>query len=173
MLSLKIMLVEKCVNMTKCREEWVNLLRPRQNGRHFTDVFKCIFLNENIQISIKISLQFVPNGPINNIPTLVRIMAWCRPDGKPSSGPMMVSLLWHICVTRPQWVNVTWWMFSSLSLCSSVLWFCGQKWIHLRNNWFIKMCHMYLQINNLIIIAHVYHCSPDNDNGFTHYHTVI
>ena len=27
----------------------VNSLRPRQNGRHFADdVFKCIFLNENL-----------------------------------------------------------------------------------------------------------------------------
>ena len=29
-------------------------------------------------ISIKISLKFVPKGPINNIPTLVQIMAWQR-----------------------------------------------------------------------------------------------
>ena len=32
-------------------------------------------------------------------------MAWRRPGAKPLSGPMMVSLLTHICVTRPQWVN--------------------------------------------------------------------
>ena len=38
-----------------------NSLRPRQNGRHFAeDIFKCIFLNENILIPIKISLKFVP-----------------------------------------------------------------------------------------------------------------
>ena len=35
------------------------------------DIFKCIFLNENIRISIKISLKFVPKGPINNTPALV------------------------------------------------------------------------------------------------------
>ena len=66
---------------------WVNTLRPRQNGRHFTDD---IFLNENIWISIKISLKFVPKGPINNIPALVQIMAWRRPGDKPLSEPMMV-----------------------------------------------------------------------------------
>ena len=50
----------------------VNTLRPKQNGRHFADdIFKCIFLNENVRISIKISLKFVPQGPINNIPALV------------------------------------------------------------------------------------------------------
>ena len=31
-------------------------------------------------------------------------MAWRRSGDKPLSEPMMVSLLTHICVTRPQWV---------------------------------------------------------------------
>ena len=84
-----------------------NTLRPRQNGRRFAgDTFECIFLNENVRISIKISLKFVPKGPINNNPALVQIMAWRRSGDKPLSEPMMVSLLTHICVTRPQWMNV-------------------------------------------------------------------
>ena len=83
-----------------------NTLRPRQNGRHFPDdIYKCIFLNENVWISIKISLIFVPMGPINNIPAMVEIMAWRRSGDKPLSAPMLVRLLTHICVTRPQWVN--------------------------------------------------------------------
>ena len=81
----------------------VNTLRQRQNGRLFADdTFKRIFLNENIRILIKISLKFVPKVPINNIPALVQIMAWCRPGDKPLSEPMMVSFPTHICVTRPQ-----------------------------------------------------------------------
>ena len=56
-----------------------NTLRPRQNGRHFADIFKRIFWNENISILIKISLKFVPKGSINKIPALVQIMAWRRP----------------------------------------------------------------------------------------------
>ena len=81
-------------------------LRPRQNGRHFADdIFKGIFLNENGWIPIKISLKFVSQGPINNIPALVQIIAWRRPGDKPLSGPMMVRWPTHICVTRPQWVN--------------------------------------------------------------------
>ena len=80
-------------------------LRPRQNGRHFADdILKCIFFNENARISLKISLEFVPKFRINNIPALVQIMAWRRSGDKPLSEPMMVSLLTHICVTRPQWV---------------------------------------------------------------------
>ena len=76
-----------------------NTLRPRQNGRHFPDdIFKCIFVNENAWISIKISLKFVPKAHINNIPALVQIMAWRRAGDKPLSEPMMVSLLTHICV---------------------------------------------------------------------------
>ena len=85
----------------------VNTLRPRQNGRHFLDdIFKFIFLRENVWISLKISLTFVPNGLINNIPALVQIMAWRRPGDKPLSESMVVGLLTHICVTRPQWVNM-------------------------------------------------------------------
>ena len=85
----------------------INTLRPRQNGRHFADdIFKCIFLNENVWIPIKISVKFVPKGPVNITPALVQIMAWRRPGAKPLSEPMMVSLTMHICVTRPQWVKI-------------------------------------------------------------------
>ena len=51
----------------------VNTFRLRQNGRRFADdTFKCIFLNENVRISIEISLKFIPKGPINNIQALFR-----------------------------------------------------------------------------------------------------
>ena len=84
-----------------------NTLRPRLNRRPFADdILKCIFLNENEWISPRISLKFVPKVRINNIPALVQIMAWRRSGGKPLSEPMMVSLLTHICVTRPQRVNI-------------------------------------------------------------------
>ena len=86
----------------------INTLRPRQNGHHFADnTFKLIFVNENVRILINISPKFVPRGPINNIPTLVQIMAWHRPGDKPLSEPIMVRLPTHICVTQPQWVNLT------------------------------------------------------------------
>ena len=64
----------------RCQQiPWINTLRPRQNGRHFPDnIFKRIFLNENVWISLKISLNFVPRIRINNIPALVLIMAWRR-----------------------------------------------------------------------------------------------
>ena len=62
--------------------ETVKSLGPRQNGRYFpADVSKSIFLIDNVWISIKISLKFVPNDPIYKIPALVQIMA-CRPCDK-------------------------------------------------------------------------------------------
>ena len=75
-----------------------NTLKPRQNGHHFPDdIFKCIFLNENVWILIKISLEFVPKGLIDNIPALVQIQAWHRSgNNKQLSEPMMVNLLAYI-----------------------------------------------------------------------------
>ena len=91
---------------TYCTELAFNASRPRQNGRHSADdILKFIFVNENVWIPIKISLKFYSNGPVNNMPALVQIMAWCLPGTKPLSEPMMVSLLTPICDTRPQWVN--------------------------------------------------------------------
>ena len=92
----------------------LNTLRLRSNGRHFADnIFKCIFVNENVGILLKISLKFVPGVRISNIPALVQIMAWRRSGDKPLSEPMMVSLLMHMfadaCVTQPQWVKHSMW----------------------------------------------------------------
>ena len=90
----------------QCTISSVNSLRPRQNGRHFPDdILKGILLNENVWISIKISLKFVPKDPINYNPALVQIMAWHRTGDKPLSELMMVRLPTHICVTRTQWVK--------------------------------------------------------------------
>ena len=47
-----------------------------KNGRHFADdVFGCFFVNENFCILTKISVKFVPKGPINKNLALVYIMA--------------------------------------------------------------------------------------------------
>ena len=98
-------------------QNWFNSLRPRPNRRYFADdIFKCIFENENEWILHRISLKFVPKVRINNIPVLVQIMAWCRPGDKPLSKPVLVCLLTHICVTRPQWVNfrIVWYVFGTI-----------------------------------------------------------
>ena len=95
----------------------ISTLRSRQNGHDFADGnFKCMCLNENTQIAIKISLKCVPKDLIDNIPASVQIMAWRRPNDKPLSERMLVSLLTHICVTQPQCINLVAWQ---LSLCNS------------------------------------------------------
>ena len=58
--------------------------------------FQKHLLIENIWISLKTSLKFVPKSPINNIQVLVQIMAWLRPVDRPLFEPMMVSLPAHI-----------------------------------------------------------------------------
>ena len=87
-----------CINV-------VNTLWPRQNCRHFADddVLKCIFFNENIWITLKISLKFAPKVPINTIAALVQIMAWRLVGAKPLSEPTMVSLPTHIFAHKFQW----------------------------------------------------------------------
>ena len=123
-----------------------NKLRPKQNGRHFADdIFKCIFLNEYVRISIKTSLKFVPRGPINNITALVQIMAWRLTGDKPLSEPMMVKLPTHICVTRPQWVKVAqvrdWVPKNSFYTPESGI-FCGTR-----------RCPILIYVNNIAHIA--------------------
>ena len=81
-----------------CVLQWwhINSSSHGQNGSH---VFKCIFLNENIWVSNKISLKYVPWGLIDNMSALVQIMAWRRPGDKPLSEPMLIG-------TRGRWVNL-------------------------------------------------------------------
>ena len=119
-------------------DEWLwssfNSLRPRHNGCLFADdTFKRIFLNENVRISIKISLKFLPKGRINNIPALVQIMAWRLPGDKPLSEAMMVILLRHICVTRPQWVEQ---LMAEVSLEKLALGDCYWTSLMISQHWF-------------------------------------
>ena len=85
-----------------------NTLRARQHGRYFADdISKCISLNENVQISNKISLKFVLKGPINNVAALVHILACYQPGDKPTSETMMLILVTHLCVTLHQLFNIS------------------------------------------------------------------
>ena len=63
---------------------------PEQNGRHFTDdIFKGIFLNQNVRISVKISLKFAPKASIDNKSALFQVMAWRQTGDKPLPEPML------------------------------------------------------------------------------------
>ena len=50
------------------------------------------------QTTISHAFSWIPNDLINNIPSLVQIMAWNQPGDKPLSEPIMVNY-WHINVS--------------------------------------------------------------------------
>ena len=104
------------------------------------------------EIWLKLSLKFVSEVWFNNIPALVQIMAWCRPHYKPSSEPMMVSLLTHICIIWHHWVNklMHWGMkkvwhsaeniFECIFLCEISLHFIPTGPTDVNQHWF-RLCH--------------------------------
>ena len=122
------------------------------------DIFKCIFLNENVGISIRISLKFVPDVPIYNKPALVQIMAWHLPGDKPLYELMMVRLLMHICVTRPQWVNLT--KHTPQLALADELWcvfcnfFVGEKSSCYKEVWEYVVCHLWSHLITCICMLY-------------------
>ena len=66
-----------------------NTLKPGHHGRYFPDrIFKCDFLNVNVEISNTRWVKFFP--------IIQHWFIW------------WTMLVTHICVTRPQWVKVGW-----------------------------------------------------------------
>ena len=90
-------------------DHWLNTLRPRSNGCHFPDdIFKCTFLNENVWISIKIPLKFVPiHGSIQQYSSIGLDSGLAPARRQAIIGTNDGYLLTHIRVTRPQWVKQT------------------------------------------------------------------
>ena len=85
------------------RSQSINSFPLGQNGRHFADdTLRCIVLKKNAWILIKISLNFVSKGSVNNIPALVQIMAWCRISDRSLSEPMLTLLT---DASRARWVD--------------------------------------------------------------------
>ena len=86
-------------------------------------------------------------------------MAWRRPGDKPLSEPMMARLPTHICVSRPQWVNVfLLWKRTPRPL----MWKPYLTWIHRLIcfkdpawiNWvFMEQTHFFLRYINVFIFC--------------------
>ena len=116
----------------------LNTLRLRQNGRHLpNDIFKCIFLNGNVYISIVISLKFVSKDPINNIQSLVQIMALApRFEGhRGHQHIQLISIFVSISLERKCW-------YIRLSLIS---WFTSTLvWINVYDQY--RWCHDMLTV---------------------------
>ena len=72
---------------------------------HFPDIFNSMFTNENVWISFTIPwIGF----ELTIFKHWCRLMVGRRQGDKPLSDPMVVNLLTHICVSRPQWVKCYW-----------------------------------------------------------------
>ena len=85
---------------------WVEILRLWLNCAD--EIFKCISLKDNQDNYILIPQKIVHNGSVSNKTALLGIVTWRRiSNNLLISEPMMLSLLTHICVTRPRWVNVS------------------------------------------------------------------
>ena len=94
-------------------------------------IFQTTFSNafswmKMFKFRLRFHWSLFPRVPINNIPALVQIMAWRRPGDKPLSEPMMVNLLTHICVTRPQWVN-HWHTYRYVCIIILIKCLCGAR----------------------------------------------
>ena len=59
-----------------------------QNGVHFADIFKRIFLYD-VAIYIQFSLKFVPKGPNDNKSTLAQVVTCLHLGAKPLPEPML------------------------------------------------------------------------------------
>ena len=95
-------------------------LRPGQNGRHFTDaILKCIFVTENVWISIKISLKFVPIRV-----HLIIFQLWFRPSDEATShylNQYWYSLLTHMRHSASMsWALCDWLCLVDLFLSSTL-----------------------------------------------------
>ena len=103
-----------------------NLLRP--SDAFSDDIFKWIFFNENVSIVIKISLKFVPQGPIDNTAAVVQIMTWRCPGNKPLSEPMMVTRSWKSTSKRMGQISRLF-NFEHLLLIECIYWcFATRLW---------------------------------------------
>ena len=63
------------ISFSSRKRNRINSSPPGQNVILADDILKCIFLNENDRIPIRISLKFVPRSQSDNKPALVQVMA--------------------------------------------------------------------------------------------------
>ena len=98
--------------------------------------FSCAFSSMKIAVFfIKFSMKYVRKGLIDNNPALVPIMAWRRSGDKPLSEPTMISLTTHICVTRPQWVNIYIYIYIYIYICIHIF----REWMGIQRIFYCKI----------------------------------
>ena len=82
-LQVMALMLVACSEPSHYLNQWwllVNTLRLRQNGHHFPTAFSNAFSWMKLfELLLRFYRSFFPKGPINNIPPLLRVMAWHRP----------------------------------------------------------------------------------------------
>ena len=96
---------------------WNHLFLDKVAAILASDNFKHIFLNENVGISTKISLKFVPKSPIDSKSALVQVMAWRRTGDKLLPGPTAMPIQFADAYMRHL-------ITGKLPTASAVHWFC-------------------------------------------------
>ena len=102
---------------------------------------------------------------MNNIPTLVRVMAWRRTGDKPLSEPMIVRLPTHICVTRPLWVLTRLGFGIILFKCRSIMRVTGKCFVSSWWPWF--------QSRSSVLIIYICMCIPHMSSVIGHIYIYI
>ena len=71
----------------------IKAFRPDKMATIFADdIFKCIFVNENSCIWIKILFDVIPWCSAHNNSALVLVVAWCQTGNKPLPEPMSAKI---------------------------------------------------------------------------------
>ena len=114
----------------------INTSRPRQIGRHFPDnIFKCISWMKIYTFRLRFQwIKFVPQGPINNIPGLVQIMAWRLTGDKPLSETIL-ALVGDAYMRHSASMS---WFISPWEICMIVIYHFLAKFLFLLLLLFIK-----------------------------------
>ena len=88
----------------KWRHIWSNSLKHWGRAK-MADIFQTTFLKARYWMKMyKFRLRFLGRLFLG-VPALVQMITWRRAGDEPLTEPMMICLLTHICVTRPQWVK--------------------------------------------------------------------
>ena len=97
--------------LTECRYWWLKFTsvikqKSEQNGCHFDadNIFRCIFLKENVCILIQFSENFVLRVLLDNKSALVQIMVWC-PVGDMLFPELMSPIQHHVFTWESSFEN--------------------------------------------------------------------
>ena len=139
--------IPDCIYPAGLFHHWTTYLLNTLRCHFLDNIFKCIFVNENIWIPIKISLKFVPKGPIHNFPALGQMMAWRRTGDKP----------YHL----NQWWLVHWRIYIYIIYIYESLGLNELKSVHLEDGWSIKITYW---DPSCLLFTHLYEKQTEKPN---------